>query len=145
MPRACAICVHVDKHAIEKQLRSGTPYRNVAEQYGVSLGALSRHHANAHTPTTTPLPTATPKTRNGTVKRNRPPDARTKSSVLPKNTHAVPHAVPLSRPQWKKIDPDAIYLLRSIADYYLHSFRWFERLVTRMSSDVRREYLPTIA
>jgi len=36
-------------------------------------------------------------------------------------------------------------VLRSIADYYLHSFRWFDQLIIRMSSDVRRKYLPTTA
>jgi hypothetical protein len=38
-----------------------------------------------------------------------------------------------------------VYALRSIADYYLHSFRWFDQLIIRMAADVRREYLPKTA
>jgi len=47
--------------------------------------------------------------------------------------------------QAQAADPDDVYALRSIADYYLHSFRWFDQLITRMASDVRREYLTKTA
>ena len=39
----CTICRHPERAAIESALVSGTPYRNIAEHYGVSLAAVGRH------------------------------------------------------------------------------------------------------
>lgn len=47
MGRACSICSHEDRQAIDEALVSGTGYRNLAERFSVSLAALSRHR-NEH-------------------------------------------------------------------------------------------------
>lgn len=46
MGRACSVCTHDDRQAIDEALVSGTPYRNLAEQFSVSLAALSRHRSD---------------------------------------------------------------------------------------------------
>jgi hypothetical protein len=43
MPRTCTLCSHPDRPAIDAALVSGTPFRNIAERHGVSVGALFRH------------------------------------------------------------------------------------------------------
>jgi hypothetical protein len=43
MPRRCTICDHDEYHAINVALVQRDAYRNIAERYGVSVGALSRH------------------------------------------------------------------------------------------------------
>jgi hypothetical protein len=43
MPRRCTVCDHDEHHAINVALVQRDPYRNIAKQYGVSVGALSRH------------------------------------------------------------------------------------------------------
>ena len=43
MSRACTICSHCGREAIEIALVRREPYRNIAERFSVSLGALSRH------------------------------------------------------------------------------------------------------
>jgi hypothetical protein len=44
MPRVCTVCVHGAHQSIDKALVSATPYRRIAQQYGVSENALYRHH-----------------------------------------------------------------------------------------------------
>ncbi len=41
--RACTICKHPERAEIDRALVHGTPYRNVAERFALSLGSLSRH------------------------------------------------------------------------------------------------------
>lgn len=43
MPPICTVCRHPQRPAIEAALVTGVSYRNIVEQYGVSLGALTRH------------------------------------------------------------------------------------------------------
>lgn len=43
MPRACTICTHTEQTTIDQDLAAATPYRAVAERYGVSKSALIRH------------------------------------------------------------------------------------------------------
>ncbi len=43
MPRACTICNHTERAAINAALLDGTPYRHIAARYGTSTGALQRH------------------------------------------------------------------------------------------------------
>ncbi len=43
MPRECSICAHDEHHAINVDLLHRVSYRNIAERYGVSKPALSRH------------------------------------------------------------------------------------------------------
>lgn len=44
MPRVCTICAHLDRAAIDRALVAGeASFRNIAEQFGVSVGALDRH------------------------------------------------------------------------------------------------------
>ncbi|HSH81233.1 MAG TPA: hypothetical protein VLA19_22090 [Herpetosiphonaceae bacterium] len=45
MPRACSICVHDDRAAINKALIAGEPFRLIAERFGTSATALTRHKA----------------------------------------------------------------------------------------------------
>lgn len=39
----CTVCSHHDRAAIDGALVAGTPYRNIAERFSVSLAALARH------------------------------------------------------------------------------------------------------
>jgi hypothetical protein len=41
--RRCSVCEHDEHHAINVELLHRVPYRNIAEQYGLSKPALSRH------------------------------------------------------------------------------------------------------
>lgn len=43
MARQCSICAHDDREAIEAALQAGETLQVIAEQYGVSKAALSRH------------------------------------------------------------------------------------------------------
>ena len=43
MPRRCTVCDHDERHAINVALVQRDSYRNIAERYGLSVGALSRH------------------------------------------------------------------------------------------------------
>ena len=47
MPRACSICVHPNRLAVEIALRRGTPLRTIAARWAVSKTALLRHR-DAH-------------------------------------------------------------------------------------------------
>ena len=49
MPRTCSVCGHGQREAIDAALVAGEPYRNIAERFGPSIAALSRHNA-AHIP-----------------------------------------------------------------------------------------------
>ena len=43
MPRACTICAHEERDAIEDAFIAGTPKRRIATHYGVTEQALRRH------------------------------------------------------------------------------------------------------
>ena len=43
MPRRCTVCDHDEHHAINVALVQRDSYRNIAERYGLSVSALSRH------------------------------------------------------------------------------------------------------
>jgi len=45
MPRVCSICRHPEKPAINAALIANEPYRLIAERYGTSPAALTRHKA----------------------------------------------------------------------------------------------------
>src|SRR4051812_24124743 len=44
MPRNCTVCAHPDRDAIEREVIGLRPYRHMAARFGVSTGALVRHH-----------------------------------------------------------------------------------------------------
>ena len=46
MPRACNICTHPDREAIDEALISGVAFRALVAKYRVSKDSLSRHKAN---------------------------------------------------------------------------------------------------
>jgi hypothetical protein len=49
MPRACTVCGHPERHAIDEALfRNNIPFRNVSKRYQVTVSALFRH--KQHTP-----------------------------------------------------------------------------------------------
>jgi hypothetical protein len=50
MPRACSICTHPDRLAIETALGSGTPLRTIAARWSVSKTALLRHRERHGSP-----------------------------------------------------------------------------------------------
>lgn len=50
MPRSCTVCTHPDRRRIDEELVSGTPLRNVAEQFRLKPTSLHRHDHN-HIPT----------------------------------------------------------------------------------------------
>lgn len=43
MPRACTICAHAERAAIDTTISAGRSYRNIAQQYGVGYTAVARH------------------------------------------------------------------------------------------------------
>nr|WP_319539423.1 hypothetical protein [uncultured Methanospirillum sp.] len=43
MAPKCTICTHNQREAIERAIISGVPIRIIADQYGISLGAINRH------------------------------------------------------------------------------------------------------
>ncbi|WP_243092849.1 hypothetical protein [Thermus hydrothermalis] len=43
VPRRCTICTHPQREEIDRALVEGESFRNIAERFGVSLGALHRH------------------------------------------------------------------------------------------------------
>jgi hypothetical protein len=43
MPRTCTVCRHPDRHAIDKALVAGQPFRNVSVRHGVTTAAVFRH------------------------------------------------------------------------------------------------------
>ncbi|MDE1904975.1 MAG: hypothetical protein KGH75_00810 [Rhodospirillales bacterium] len=43
MPAACTICIHPQREAIDRAIRIADPIRRIADRFGVSLGAISRH------------------------------------------------------------------------------------------------------
>lgn len=43
MPRKCTICEHERSEQITQALLRGIPYRELVDEYGVSMGALHRH------------------------------------------------------------------------------------------------------
>lgn len=49
MPRACSICAHEERDAIEDAFIDGTPKRRIATRYGVGEKAV-RHHIREHLP-----------------------------------------------------------------------------------------------
>lgn len=51
MPRVCTICTHAERPAIDMMLVNGTAFRNIAERFGTSATALTRHKSS-HLPTT---------------------------------------------------------------------------------------------
>ena len=46
MARSCSICSHPNRPEIEADLVRGTPFRNIAERFGTSTGAVFRHRAH---------------------------------------------------------------------------------------------------
>jgi hypothetical protein len=46
MPRACSICVHADRPAIDAALVGGESFRNIAERFGTSATATFRHRGD---------------------------------------------------------------------------------------------------
>ena len=49
MPRTCTICTHEQRAEIDRALVGGEPFRNIAERFGTSATALTRHKAE-HVP-----------------------------------------------------------------------------------------------
>jgi hypothetical protein len=46
MPRLCSLCTHPKQVEVDAAISGGTSYRNIAERYGTSPGAISRHKAH---------------------------------------------------------------------------------------------------
>ena len=46
MPRTYTVCTHPERDAIDRALVQGVALRNIAEQHGLSLGAVHRHQAD---------------------------------------------------------------------------------------------------
>ena len=45
MPRTCTVCHHTQRAEIDAALVAGASYRNIAEQFSLSLAALARHRS----------------------------------------------------------------------------------------------------
>jgi len=43
MARPCSICTHPERLEIDRLILSGESYRNIAKQFGLSIGTISRH------------------------------------------------------------------------------------------------------
>jgi hypothetical protein len=50
MPRACSLCTHPDRLAVEAALRAQMPLRTIATSWSVSKTALLRHRENHGSP-----------------------------------------------------------------------------------------------
>jgi len=46
MSRACSVCGHPERSAIDAALVAGTPYRSIAKQFALSEAAMQRHKAH---------------------------------------------------------------------------------------------------
>lgn len=46
MPRHCSVCDHPQRDNIDSLLLKGDSFRNIAEQFSISLGALHRHKSD---------------------------------------------------------------------------------------------------
>jgi hypothetical protein len=46
MPRHCTVCKHPDRETIDALLVGGEPYRDIAQQFGVSFYAVHRHKSH---------------------------------------------------------------------------------------------------
>lgn len=51
MPRACTVCSHPEREAIDRALVEGTPNRRIASHHDVTERAVRNHKAN-HLPAT---------------------------------------------------------------------------------------------
>ncbi len=51
MPRSCTICIHPQRHQIEKALVAGGSLRDIAGRYGLAKSAVERHKGG-HLPVT---------------------------------------------------------------------------------------------
>src|SRR4051812_45843640 len=51
MPRVCTVCTHPDRPAIDMAMVNRRPFRNIAQQFSVSVWAVIRHHDD-HLPET---------------------------------------------------------------------------------------------
>jgi hypothetical protein len=51
MARTCTVCRHPDRPAIDQAMVNRRPFRNIAQQFGVSVWAALRHHDD-HLPET---------------------------------------------------------------------------------------------
>ncbi len=49
MPRTCSVCTHPRREEVDAELVSGTPLRNIAEQFRLKTTSLHRHK-NSHLP-----------------------------------------------------------------------------------------------
>jgi len=49
MPRTCTVCAHSERAAVDEALVNGESFRNIAEHFALSVGALKRHK-DAHLP-----------------------------------------------------------------------------------------------
>jgi hypothetical protein len=43
MSQLCSICIHPDREAIDQELISGTPVRDIAGRYGIGKSSINRH------------------------------------------------------------------------------------------------------
>jgi hypothetical protein len=46
MPRHCTVCTHPNRERIDALLVGGEPYRDIAQQFGVSFYAVHRHKSH---------------------------------------------------------------------------------------------------
>ena len=49
MSKTCSVCIHEQRHEVDRLLVARTPYRKITERFGLSQAALSRH-LKAHLP-----------------------------------------------------------------------------------------------
>ncbi len=45
MPKMCSICIHQERSSIDAQILAQVPYGKIAEEFGISKTALSRHRS----------------------------------------------------------------------------------------------------
>ena len=80
MSKTCAACRHPRRAQLDEALRSGIPYRELTERFGISKSALSRHRADHLNPVpVVPIaaPPATPPIKAAPVTEPRPESVRT--------------------------------------------------------------------
>ena len=87
MPRACSICTHPDREAIDAALTGRDAFRNLAPRFGTSVTALHRHkHAHllrhgGRAAACTPVPPAAIQAHPGVLQAPRVPQAPRQAPV----------------------------------------------------------------
>lgn len=97
MARACSICCHPHRAAIDGELVRRRPHRAIARSYGVSRSAVSRHVGHMNRPSPTPLvaPQSQPAAGQPGLTRNLPDPINSSATPLDQLRYLQDHTLHL--------------------------------------------------